>query len=74
MNIVFLQRSVLKKHNSRKKANDVNEWSATGRPVVSGRDCHVPHVTLSQASARKMKLKAAIATWKVKTIPQKGKF
>ena len=53
-----MQRSILIKHNSRKKVNDVNEWSATGRPVLSGRDCHVLLVTIDhhQALAREMTL------------------
>ena len=64
------------KHNLRKKVNDVKEWFLTGRPVLSARDYHVLQVTPDhhQASARKMKLKAAVAAWYVRKMPLKGMF
>ena len=54
----------------------MNEWYATGRPVSHYKGCHVPQVTaqnLHQASAHKMKLKTATATWNIRTLLQKGK-
>ena len=64
------------KHKSKKKVKDMNELYATGRPVLSGMDFHVPQVTPDgyQAFERKMKLKTTIATWNVRTMLQIGKL
>ena len=60
-------------HKSRQKADDVKERSATGRPVSSGAagDTRASSV---QASARKIKFKATITTWNVRTVLQKETF
>ena len=51
----------------------MNEWSTTGGPISTSRDCHVPQVTPDhhQTSVRKMKLKITTATWNVRTMLQK---
>ena len=61
---------------NRTKLNDVNGWSAPGRPDSSGRDCHATQVTpdRQQATAIKLKNNLKIGTWNVRTMFQKGKL